>query len=232
VSRPAAFLLGPLVAALLLAGPALAEPAAEHAEHGAEAEHESEFNWAYGFVGEKDGVEPGLAYRPKGMAPPFLANLLNAAILFSIILLAGKKPIAAGLRSRKERIVQGMEEAGRMKAEAAMRLAGYEEKLERLGQEIERIHREMREGAEADRVRILAEAKDRRERMERDARLMIEQELKAAQQELVRQTVAVAMVAAQGLIAKELGSADHDRLAREYLDTLRISDSPSAGARS
>jgi F-type H+-transporting ATPase subunit b len=242
VSRAGAALLGPLVAALLLAVPVLAEPSeppahaaqAEHgaaAEHGEEAEHESEFNWAYGFIGEKEGVEPGLAYRPKGMAPPFLANLLNAAILFAIIVLAGKKPIAAGLRSRKERIVQGMEEAGKMKAEAATRLAGYEEKLERLGQEIERIHREMRETAEAERVRILAEARDRRERMERDARLLIEQELKAAHQELVRQTVSAAVVSAQALVAKELGSADHDRLAREYLDTLRIADAPSTGAR-
>ena len=33
-----------------------AEQAAEHAE--GEAEHEGEFNWAYGFLGEKDGVEP------------------------------------------------------------------------------------------------------------------------------------------------------------------------------
>ena len=134
-------------AALLLAGAAHAEPAATSpegaaagtsaAEHG--EEHENEFNWAYGFVGEKDGVEPSLLYRPKGMAPPFLANIINAVILFTIIVSDCNKQIVEGLKKRKERIVQGMEEAGKMKADAALRLAGYEEKLARLDQEIERI---------------------------------------------------------------------------------------------
>src|SRR5205807_2137830 len=74
-------------------------------------EHEAPFNWAYGFLGEREGVEPSIAYRPKGMPPPFLANIINAAILFSIIVVAAKKPVAEGLKKRKERIVLGMEEA-------------------------------------------------------------------------------------------------------------------------
>src|SRR5882672_10518586 len=94
-------------------GAAASESAAGHGEHasGEHEEAEQEFNWAYGFLGEKEGVEPDLAYRPKGMAPPFLANVLNALVLFTIIVVAGRKPIALGLRKRKERIVHGMEEA-------------------------------------------------------------------------------------------------------------------------
>jgi F-type H+-transporting ATPase subunit b len=197
----------------------------EPAEHGAEHEEEgeAEFNWAYGFIGEKEGVEPSLAYRPKGMPPPFLANIINAAVLFTIIVVAGKKPIALGLRKRKERIVQGMEEAGRMKAEAAVRLAEYEEKLEHIDREIERVRADMREAAEFERRRVLAEAKERRERMERDARLLVEQETKAARETLARETIAAAIKSAEGLIAKSLAPADHERMSVEYFETLRRS---------
>jgi F-type H+-transporting ATPase subunit b len=204
---------------------------AEHAEHG-EEEHEQEFNWANGFLGEKDGVEPSLAYRPKGTPPPFLANILNAALLFTILVTFGKKPVADGLKKRKERIVQGMEEAGKMKADAAVRLAEYEKKLEHLDSEIERIKREMHEAAQIERNRILSEAKERRDRMERDARLLVEQELKAAREALLRETVATAMRSAEELIAKELGAADQDRLAKEYLEGLRKPGAFAQGGRS
>jgi F-type H+-transporting ATPase subunit b len=201
----------------------------------AEGEHEEEaeeFNWAYGFLGEKEGVEPSFAYRPKGMAPPFLANIVNAAILFTIIIAAGKKPIAEGLRKRKERIVQGMEDAGRMKADAEKRLTEYEEKLKHLDNEVARIRTEMREAAELERRRVLSEAKERRDRMERDAHLLVEQETKAAREALAKETVVAAMRSAEELIARSLGPGDHEKLATEYFDTVRRAPLQASGGAS
>ena len=68
-----------------------------------------------------------------------------------------------------------MEEAARMKSDAEKSLAEYEQKLASIDQEIERVRREMRAAGESERVRILADARARRERMERDARLLVEQ---------------------------------------------------------
>ncbi|HEX4340342.1 MAG TPA: ATP synthase F0 subunit B [Polyangiaceae bacterium] len=204
----------------------------EHAEKGEHEEAEQEFNWAYGFFGEKEGVEPSIAYRPKGMPAPFLANILNAAILFAIIVVAGKKPIAEGLRKRKERIVQGMEEAGRMKADAQKRLGEYEDKLKHLDSEIERIRTEMRQAAETERRRVLQEAKERRERMERDAHLLVEQESKAARETLSRETVQAAVRSAQDLIANSLSGADREKLSHEYFETLRRAPIQASGGRS
>jgi F-type H+-transporting ATPase subunit b len=200
-----------------------------HAEGESEEGAEGEFNWTYGFLGEKEGVEPSFAYRPKGMAPPFLANILNAAILFTIIIAAGKKPIAEGLRKRKERIVHGMEEAGRMKADAEKRLAEYEEKLKHIDTEVARIRTEMREAAELERRRVLTEAKERRDRMERDARLLVEQETKAARETLAKETIEAAMRSAEELIVRSLGPADHEKLATEYFDTVRRAPLRAAG---
>lgn len=206
-----------------------AEHAGAHPEAAGEHEEHQAFNWSYGFLGEREGVTPSLAYRPKGMPAPFLANIINAAVLFGILVGFGRKPTAEALRKRKERIVAGMEEAARMKAEAAEQLAKYEEKLHRIDDEIERIRREMRESAETEQRRILAEAKERRERMERDAKLLIEQELKGARELLVRETVAAAMKSAEQILAKQIAPADHDRMAKEYLDVVQKAPIQTAG---
>lgn len=203
--------------------------AAAHGEHG--EEHEQEFNWSNGFLGEKDGVEPSLLYRPKGTPAPFLANVVNALLLFAIIVGFGKKPIAEALKKRKERIVAGMEEAGKMKADAATRLEEYEEKIRHLDEEIERIKREMREAAEMERRRILAEAQERHERMERDARLLVEQELKAARELLVRETVGAAVRSAEEILTKQLAATDQDRLAKEFLEQLQKTPLSVSGGR-
>jgi F-type H+-transporting ATPase subunit b len=179
-----------------------------------------EINWAYGFFGEKEGVEPSLLWRPKGMPPPFGAMLLNTAILFYILgRFAGPK-IGVALSRRKSLIMQGMDEAAKMKEDAAKSLAQYEEKLARIDEDIERVKKDMREAGEAERVRMLNDAKDRRARMERDARLLIELELKAAHEQLLRETVASAVRSAEDRLSKQVTVADQQRIAEHYLKSI------------
>lgn len=222
--------------ALFLTGTAWAEKSAPHAPPGAHAPaggaadahgggHGADhgpgpINWFYGMLAETDTHEPNLLFRPKGMQPPLGAMLLNTGILFYVIYRFGKRPLGEAVRKRKATIMQGMDDAARMKEEAADRLAEYEEKLEHVDEEIERLKREMREAGEAERARILAEAKERSLRMERDSRLLIEQELKAARQALVREAVEGAVKSAGSILAKEIGAADHARMADEYLAAL------------
>lgn len=184
-----------------------------------------DINWFYGFLGEKDGEEPGLLWRPKGMPVPLGALLLNAAILYFMLFKFGKKPIADGLKARKLGIMKGMEDAAKMKAEAEASLAKYQKKLDDIDEEVARIKREMKEAGEAESARILSEAKERRARLERDARTLIEQELKAARENLVRDTVRAAVKSAEVTLSARIGEADHQRLGDEFLASVK-----SAGA--
>jgi F-type H+-transporting ATPase subunit b len=203
-----------------------------HGAHGdAHGGHDAEINWAHGFVGEKDGVEPDLLWRPVGTPPPALANIINAGLLFFILFKFGKAPVAEGLRKRKARIVAGMNEASKMRREAQDSLEKYEEKLRHIDQEIERVRREMRESAEAERARILSEAKERRARMERDARVLIEQEMKAAREALMRETVRSAVKSATEMLEKQVTSQDHERLATEYVDLVSKTGVNAIGGR-
>ncbi|HET9931927.1 MAG TPA: ATP synthase F0 subunit B [Polyangiaceae bacterium] len=196
--------------------------------HGHGAEHEQhhvptfdDVNWFYGILAARDGVEPSLLFRPTGMPVPVASLFLNAFIVYYLLYRLLGKTIADGLRKRKETILRGMQEAAKMKAEAEAELAQYEERLAKIEQEIERIRREMRQTAETERNRVLTEAKERRERMERDARELVEQELAAVRQALFSETVQSAMRSAETALKERVTSADQQRLADEYIAGLR-----------
>lgn len=233
-----------LVASFAVALPAFAEePAPEHAEvaasgdaapaHEAQEEgaedHEhhvptlDEYNFFYGFLGERDDVEPSILWRPKGTPVPFGALLLNSGILYYLLIRFAKKPIADALKTRKATILRGMEEAGKMKQEAEEQLAEYEQKLANVDQEIERVRRDMRASGEAERKRILAEAKEKRVRMERDAQTLIGQELKAARESLQSELTRASLRSAEATLRSKLTAADHSRLAEEYLTGIKAS---------
>jgi len=213
-------------------------PGAGHAEHAeghdahAGGHHLPSFqdiNWFHGFLGEKEGVTPDLLYRAPGTPVPFGALLLNAAILYYLLYRFAKKPISEGLVNRRNAVMRGMDDAARMKRDAEKRLAEYEAKLEHIDEEVERVRREMREAGELERTRILAEARARRERMERDARLLIEQELKAAREALVAETVEAAVRTAKTTLASQINLGDQQRLADEYLAGLKNAGSSLRG---
>lgn len=206
------------LAVVALSGVALGAGGAE-GEHGGHAAP-GEINWMHGFLGEKAGVEPSVLWRKPGTQPPLGALLLNTAILFYLLGRFGRKPVVDALKKRKATIMQGMDDAARMKGEAEDRLAEYEDKLAHIDDDIERVKREMQAAGEAERIRVLAEAKDKRARMERDARVLIEQELKVARDDLMRETIASAMQGAREVLEKQVSGADQERLAQEYVAGL------------
>jgi F-type H+-transporting ATPase subunit b len=193
--------------------------------HGGHAEHHvptfDDINWFYGMVGEREGVEPSILFRPKGMPAPFGALLLNAALLYGVIYRFAKKPVADALKNRKTGILRGMNEAKRMRKDAEARLADYESKLEHIEDEVERVTKEMREAAVMERQSVLKDARERRERMERDARLLIEQELAAAREGMKRELVSQALASATEALKTRLTEDDSRRLADEYLAGLK-----------
>ncbi len=217
-----------LVAAMSLAPGIRAESApAEHEArpHGAAAEQHAgaahEFNWYYGFLGEDAEAEhPSVAYRLPGMPVPFLAYLINTAVLFYGLYRFGKGPVAEGLKKRRAAIMDGMQQAARMKAEATEQLAQYQAKLDSVDSDIERIKRDMREAAELEREGILAAARERKVRMSYEATRLLEQEQKAMQQTLIQQMTRGAAETARELLLTQVVSSDHQRMSEAYLSDL------------
>jgi F-type H+-transporting ATPase subunit b len=198
------------------AAPAPSEADEEHAVPKIE-----DYNFFYGFLGERDDAPPSILWRPKGTPVPFAAMMLNSAILYWLLIRFAKKPIADALKARKSNILRGMEEAGKMKSDAEAQLAHYEQKLANVDQEIERVRTDMRSAGENERKRILAEAKEKRTRMEKDAQTLISQELKAAREALTGEMVRAALSSAESTLRSKVTEADQNRLAEEYLASIK-----------
>ena len=217
-------------------GPPPASPhgdprATEHGmgAHESEAHHAptvDDINWWHGMIGEKEGVEPDLLWRKKGEPPPLGALLVNTAIVYWLIYRFGKKPLREALARRKSNLLRGIEEASALRDEARRRLSEYEDKLARIDQEIERARTEMREAGEAERGRVLAEARAKGERLEREARTTVELELKQAGEELMAQSVRRAVAEARQLVEREILPTDQLRLLNDYLASMAA---PSGG---
>lgn len=188
------------------------EPAAAHAggEEGSagEAEHEhglKDINW-FDITNTKQ--------------PPYIAMLFNLGLLVWIFVRFGKKPIQEGLQTRRDEIAKEIEEAQRMKKEAKARAKKYQALLAGLEEELEATKQSLIEAGKADKERIVREAEDKAVRMRKDADFMLDQEVRQMKIDLVKETVEVAISAAEELLKKRITQADHERLADEFLMQL------------
>ena len=206
------------------------EPAGQHAVaggHSTEAhagagseEHHQDFNWFQGFLGAREGVEPSVLWRTPDMPPPFGSMLLNTALLIGLFVKLGTGPVIEGLKKRRTNLVKDIDEASAMEAEAREQLSAYRAKLDNLDSEIERVKRDMSESAEAERKRALQEADARRERLVKEARTLVQQELDAMQERLTRETSRAALDSARRLLRAQVSSEDERRLRDGFLVSL------------
>jgi F-type H+-transporting ATPase subunit b len=199
---------------------------AEHGGHTEHAEHDEKappppMNWWHGLVGEKEGVAPGLLWRAPDEPPPFLATLINFGVLVFLVVRFGKKPLAAALVKRKETIMREIDDAQRLRKAAEERLREYEVRLDKIGEELERIRRDFREQGERDKERLVLEAKERRERMQKDTEILLSQESKQMRQDLLAEVVNEATRQAADILVKRMTLGDHDRFAEAFLGQLR-----------
>jgi F-type H+-transporting ATPase subunit b len=199
---------------------------ADHTEHAEHGEHDEKappepINWWHGLLGEKADVEPSLLWRAPGEPPPFLATLINFGVLVFLVVRFGKKPLADALLKRKDGITREIDEAQRLRKASEERLREYETRLEKIGDELERVRREFREQGERDKERLIAEAKERRERMQKDTQILLEQETKQMRQDLLAEVVNEATRQAADLLGKGMTLGDHDRFAEAFLTQLR-----------
>lgn len=190
------------------------------ADHGHHVPHFSDINWFTGLLGEKEGVEPSLLWRPVGTPVPLGALFINTAILFFLLGRFGGPAISSGLKARKEQISGEIDRASAMKSEAEGQLAHYEGKLTAMAAEMDRIKRDLVEQAHIERKRVLAEASERAEALRNEAAKVVEQQLSHARQEAIERAVLVAVTQARAELAKNLQAGDQSRLAQDLFTSV------------
>jgi F-type H+-transporting ATPase subunit b len=152
--------------------------------------------------------------------PPYVAALINFALLIFIFVRFGRKPIADALVSRKNEIAKDIEEAAKQKKEAEARAKKYQASLANLDQDLETTRKALEEAGRGERDRLIAEAKEKAERMKRDATFLLDQENRQAELDLTRELAAKAVAHAEDVLRTRVTAEDHERLVAEFLADL------------
>ena len=147
--------------------------------------------------------------------------IVTAVIFLLLLLVLAKfawRPIMEALDRREQGIVDQLDEAKRINAQAKKISADYERKLAAAADEVRELLEEARRDAEATKQRIVAEAQDAAA-TERD-RAVREIELAKydALHELSQQSVQQAIDLAGQVVGREVNAEDHAGLIKESLE--------------
>lgn len=212
-----------------------AQPNVEHGEHAAPATDEHgtpDEHAAHAEHGEHAGGHHGpeaINWTDFGdkKKPAFLALLLNFGILVGLYYTLGKKPVAEGLKQRRITIGKDIEEAQKLLAEAKERAKKYQADLGNADADAETARAGLVSTGKGEVERLMRDARERAERMKRDAERMVEQERKQLRQDLVAETVDLAVDEAKTVLSRNVTPDDHARLANDLL--AELAKRPAAG---
>lgn len=152
--------------------------------------------------------------------PAFIALLVNFGLLAALYFYLGRKPITEGLKQRRINIGKDIEEARKMLDEAKERAKKYQADLKNADADAATAKAALITAGKGEIERLLLETEERAERMKRDAERLVEQERKQLQQDLLIETVNLAVDQAQKLLERGSTPEDHARLANELLQEL------------
>jgi len=152
--------------------------------------------------------------------PAFLALVINFGALLTLYYLLGRKPVAEGLKQRRVTIGKDIEEAQKLLAEAKERAKKYQADLKNAETDAATAKASLVASGKGEVERLLAEAQERAARMKRDAERLVDQERKQVQQDLLRETIDLAVREATQILEKSVTADDHARLAQDLLSEL------------
>ncbi|AFZ22867.1 F0F1-type ATP synthase, beta subunit [Cylindrospermum stagnale PCC 7417] len=123
----------------------------------------------------------------------FDANLINLAIIITVLFVFGRKVLGNTLKTRRETIETAIKGAEQRATDAAKRLKEAQQNLERATAEAERIRKAADENAQAAKEAILAQAAVDIERLQEAGAADLSAELDKAIAQLRQRVVALAL---------------------------------------
>jgi len=178
-----------------------AQPGAGHINHGeGDAEHLADHGEHAGFS-----------------AKTFALQLFNFGVLLFILIWFGGRAMNKSLRARHEQLKGDINEAARLRDEAAQKFKAQDQRVADLEKEVAALRATLRQDAEREQVRLLESAQERAKKIQDDMRFQLNQQVKEAEL-LLRAEVATASVKlAEELVRKSMNTDDERRLAQEFV---------------
>jgi F-type H+-transporting ATPase subunit b len=209
------------------------EHAGEEEEYESLEDHPPPHNPIQNFAGLHYGKDTeGGKYEPeKGdhkMPAPFLGALFNFAVVAFLVGKYGGPAIRKMVTDRHDEVAKQLEESTRLREEAKAKLDEYNQKLAQLDSDINKLVEGIRNEAEHDKQRIVAEATQRAERMKKEAEQTIAAEIARVKAQLEREVTLTAIAVAEKLLTEKTTDADQRKLNEQFIGALAGARTPRA----
>jgi F-type H+-transporting ATPase subunit b len=220
-------------------GPGKSPTEGEHGaqEHGDPSKHFHFFGGPFSHGGKDitggpygDGVNenPATGERASGpgeeeepMSAPFVFMILNFVVLLALLSKYGGPAARKLAAERHDQIKTALDEAAKLRKQAADKLAEYEGRLKAADDEIAKLVAGMRADAEAEAVRIRTAAEAQAAQMKRDAEQHIAAEIELARVALTREVTAAATTAAERILREKMTPGDQQKLVGAFIGELQ-----------
>jgi F-type H+-transporting ATPase subunit b len=183
-----------------------------------------------GKYGDGEMTDPHTGVTTKGeepMSAPFIYMVLNFALLLIILLKYGGPAAKKSAVDRHEQIKTALDEAAKLRKQAADKLAEYETRLGDADNEIKKLVEGLRADAEADKQRILGNAERQAAQMKKDAEQRIAAEIEYARARLTREVTAAASAATEKLLRAKMTPGDQQKLVSTFISDIQAG--PTSG---
>lgn len=150
-----------------------------------------------------------------------LYKAINLVIFLSLLFVLLKKPVKSFFADRSTGIKTLIDQAGISYQEALKTNQEIKSRLETLEKQKSDMLSEFKAEAEEEKARLLDQAKKMTERLQSDAKMMAESEVKKAREELREMAISLSRAMAEKKVATDLSAEGHARLTRGYLERLK-----------
>jgi F-type H+-transporting ATPase subunit b len=161
---------------------------------------------------------PSVAFAAGGsVGTTSIFHAINLVALLALLIYFARKPMQKMLAERKAQVTSELEEARRLHEEARQMLANYESRLSGLEVEKAAILKEYKDLGQAEKERIVAEAKRQAEKITKDAEMTVQGEIQRARHALEAEVVQLATDLAEEKLRQRLDAGAQARLFDAYL---------------
>jgi F-type H+-transporting ATPase subunit b len=181
-----------------------------------------EYGGAYG-DGSETNKQGRVLHEEEPMSPPFVFMLINFGILLVLLGKFGAPAARKLAQERHDQIKDALDEAAKLRDQAAHKLAEYETRIKDVDVEIKALVDGIRKDAEADKARILAAAAEQAAQMKRDAELRIAAEIEQARAQLTTEVTAAAIGATEKILKDKVTADDQRTLVSTFISSMGAS---------
>jgi F-type H+-transporting ATPase subunit b len=165
--------------------------------------------------------------QPAGSLQSFVWPAVNLVILLAVLVYFARKPLQAYFEKRRSDIAGELQSSADELATAESTYAKWQRRMIDLEGELDEIRATSRQRAEAERERIIQDARATAERIRNDATAAVELELRRAREILREEATQLAIELAGERLSREVTEADRDRLIDEFIGL--IASTPDSG---